>query len=121
LIAFANTTTRSESGEVYEGALAHSKIDAVKLLNMQIAIRNTTPISEKQGNWAAFFRLVKTKDMVKYDKTYTYKSICEIPGAKCATARKDLVLNFPRFPPYRLCGSEIILEDMIGNLFALKI
>jgi len=99
VFAFANATTRSESGEVYEGALAHSKIDTVKLLNMQIAIRNTTTISDKQGNWAAFFRLVKTKDMVKYDGTYTYKSICEMPGAKCATAREKLSLNFLRFPP----------------------
>jgi hypothetical protein len=44
LIAFANTSFRSEAGEVYAGAQAQSKIDIVKILNMQIAIRNTTTI-----------------------------------------------------------------------------
>jgi hypothetical protein len=117
LLAFANTSVRFESGEIYAGASAKSKIDVVKLLSMNIAIRNTTPVSDKQGNWAAFLRLVKSGTMATFKGAYTYKSILEFPGARSATAREDLKIVIPRFLSYWKCGRDMDLDDVIGILF----
>jgi hypothetical protein len=87
----------------YGGVQAKSKVDVVKLLSINIAVRNTTHAADKQGNWAAFFRLVKSESMATVRGPYMYKSILEIPAAKSATAREDLEIRIPRFPTYWQC------------------
>jgi hypothetical protein len=94
LVTFA--TVRTESGEIYSEAQAKSKIDMVKMLSMHVAVRNTTPIADKQGNWAAYLRLVKGGSMAKFNGLYTYKNILEMPGARSATAREDLRISIPK-------------------------
>jgi hypothetical protein len=120
ILAFANSTTRSEAGEIYQGALASYKIAVIKILSLSIAIRNTTPISDKQGNWAAYFRPVKSKSMAALFSTYTYKGILEFSGAKSATAREDLKINISRFPSYWMCGREMeLVKNLKKNFFKL--
>lgn len=117
LIAFSENSTRSESGEIYKGASAKTKIQTVKMLALAISIRNTTPLGTKEGNWAAYFRPIKSSK-TKSDRTiYTYKNIVELVGAKNATAREDIVLNINRFPTYWLCGRELAIADVIGILY----
>lgn len=116
LIAFERSSVRSETGEVYDGASFKTKIQYVKLMELELVLRNTTPSGKKTGNWSAFIRVFKHVDQLKDDVVYSYKDICEMPGAKTATASENIVIKILNFPPHWYCGRELELSNVFATV-----
>lgn len=117
LVAFASNSIRAEQNEVYKGASFSTKIDIIHVLNLEVSLRNTSPVGTKTGNWAAWLKLIKHDKQSGDPHPYTYKDLSEMSFATVATAREDIVLRVPKFHPHWKCGRELLLEDVIAILY----
>lgn len=116
MLAFSSVCERDEDREIPVGSQARTRVQTVKMLRLAITLRNTTPTSSKQGNWAACFKpFISGEDNVT--AATPYKTLCEMPSAKTAKASQDIVLTIAKFPLYWRCGREMSYNDIIGTLY----
>lgn len=123
VFAYSDYAIRKELGDNPNGAFFDSCVLSVKMINLEVEVRNIAPQGTRQGTWSAVLIPIKTQKDLNYwkaveqgDDLLSYGDIVSFPFSKTTSSATTLRMNLRFNNMQDLCSRDVSLTDKVAVL-----